>query len=251
MAGFQINSALLARRNSQPQRSYLWRLELPDITLANSDSNFPIDRATFFSNYSIDVPPAGDINNRIRSVSTPFFQTDTDKEIVGSSSWNYAKKFEVGAINVDVLEYEDGNTLNYLKAWTALQTKPDAPKRGPDVGAGPQVGTTNPPAYYKFPVRFIRINTIKMDTYVDTYEGCFISSISELSNDYENSGLVAYSISLTVDNIKDRAYYQDTSDADTLTMLKQKVDIQQKFGYNLTADSLRALIPGVAGQLGI
>lgn len=251
--GFNIVSALAKRAEgiSSPQRTYLWRLELPDLTQITRSLDITVDRQAFFSNYNIRVPDVNDINNRIKTVSTPYFQTDTDKETIGATSWNYAKTYTIGNIDVELLEYEDGATINYLKCWAALQTMPDLPNIGPDANSqSPNLNTVNPPVYYKFPVRFIRINTLKMDTYVDIYKGCFVGSIGDLSNDYENSGLVSVSVNLMVDFMDSRRYYGDTSDTNTATLLKQSVNIPTQFGA-LTTDQIRNLVPSVAAQIGI
>lgn len=169
---FELEAQINKRSLRSPLKSYLWRVELPYLT--NGESN----------NF--------EISSRITSISIPFHQIETAKAKFGNGVWNYAQSVEVGQITLDVMEYDDGATLQYFQDWKSLMM---------EKGEGGSY-VFNPPHEYKNSVLFYRLDTMKDDVILIEYTGFFVSGIAESANDYESNTPVRYSITLVGDDIQ-------------------------------------------------
>lgn len=170
----QLRASINKKRYQAPLKSYLWRVELPS-------------NVTGFTTFS----QLQDISTRVVTFNSPFTSIETDKEITGNSFWYFAKSSDIGSITLEVIEYEDGLSFQYFKAWQNMVT-PKVPNAS---------NLFNPPSYYKGDIRFIRMNSYKKDIWVDTYKGYFPTAISDLANDYETNGIVRFSVTLTGDDV--------------------------------------------------
>lgn len=209
MSNSTIKDALARKNEQSPQYDYMWRVELPSLAA-------PIDTSLdFMDRVDTDTPPRGnlakiasgvgefasnlsgiatgvttpmaDINHRVATFDTPYFQMDTKKITDRNSYWYSASNNDIGAINITMDEFEDGATYRYLNDWKNLIVNAD--------------GTYNPPAAYKRTVKFIRMSATNLDLHVHFYEGYFISELSNIQNSYEGNGVLQYTATLTGDNI--------------------------------------------------
>lgn len=242
-----LNPALNRRMNANWQRSYLWRIELPNLTAAT----FPalggfIDRQAFFDRLNVTVPVSTVIDNAVKSISVPFIQIETDKEAIGNTYWYYGKKHDISTITLEFNEYTDGSVYNYFKAWTMLCTEPQTADRGQNAG-NVIAGTSNPPIFYKLDIRVYRLLPEKFEFYVDTYSGFFVNSIADVSSDYDNSGLMSYSITLTGDEILQRQPLL----LDAATIKKIDTDIVKSgvvSSRQLSADALSLILSNLGSS---
>jgi len=256
MGGFNLKQAIASRQLNAPQRNYLWRVLLPDIT---QDSAWVTSRNQFFKdiNYNpysatsiLSSPTALAISNRVKSISVPFVTLNTDKQQVGMSYWYYGKKNDIGNIQMDILEYEDASTFQYLTGWQMMSTVPAKCDNGTITGFQ-RKDTVNPPMFYKFPIYVFRLDTKKLDLYMDTYADYFLTGISEVSSDYQNSDILSYSVSFTGDSFEPRHF---TSDASTVKgvendILQQVLQIQPKF-TGISVGDLETLVPQLFQEIG-
>ncbi len=204
----------IARKNEQsPQYDYMWRVELPSLdppvgaslggifdnldTASRSNMSGNLGKIAsgvgeFVQGLSGLVngatTPMADLNHRVATFDTPFFQMDTKKITDRNSFWYAASNNDIGGINLTMDEFEDGATYRYLDAWKNLIINPD--------------GTYNPPAAYKRTIKFIRMSATNLDLHIHYYEGYFISELSNIQNNYESNGVLQYSATLTGDNIR-------------------------------------------------
>jgi hypothetical protein len=164
----RLKDALARRNTDDPLRSYLWRVELD-----------------MMHDFSLDE--VFEISSRVLSITTPYHAFGVEKAKHGNGFWYFANTVDLGQITLEVMEYGDGLTFEYFDMWRRLISNPD--------------GTFNPPVRYKKNLKFYRLDTMKQDVSLDTYTGYFVSSISEIANDYEANGVVKYSITLTGDEV--------------------------------------------------
>ena len=159
--------AMGRKRDQSPQYDFLWRVELPDIG---------------------GVSPM-DINHRIETFDSPFFELETTKVTAKTSFWYSASNNDIGEINMTVHDMEDGATLEYFLKWYKLIVNDD--------------GTYNPPVNYKKPIKFHRLNALNQETlHSYTYLEYFVTAIQTLSNTYESNDFTKYNITLAGDSIK-------------------------------------------------
>ncbi len=258
MTNFRLDQAIAARRLGAPQRSYLWRVLLPDI---QQDNLFVTSRSGFFQdiNYEpyqtatgLTAPSVLAISNRVKSISVPFVALETDKQTVGSSYWYYGKKNDIGSIQMEILEYEDGATFQYLTGWQLMSTIPATADNGPSASAGNRLSNTvNPPMFYKFPIYVFRLDTKKLDLYMDTYDGFFLTGIAEVSSDYDNSAFLTYSASFTGDSFEARQFTSDFGvvEAVEADIMQQVLKIQPTF-TGISVGDLENLVPQLFQEIG-
>lgn len=245
-SNFDLGKALKQRQTSEYQRTYLWRLMLPNLNKNIPDAfGQTVDRIGFFSSNNLFVPDNTLIENRIRSVNMPFLSIGTDKERVGNMYYYYGTKKDISTITLDVYEGTDGATFQYFDAWAKLATAPRQATRGPHNGTTIN-HTSNPPVYYKFDVYMVRLDTSKLDLYVDTYNGFFLNDIANVSSDYDTSGFMSYTITLTGDTMTTRTYSSSQTDIvnKNVDILNQTLNVQRKFGQ-LTPQEIQNLIPSI------
>lgn len=179
-----IGRALSKKKQQSPQYDYMWRVELPNLDVAipgNFIGNFMESIGLF------GTPSPEDINHRVTSFDSPFFQLDTKKVTNRNTFWYTASNNDIGSITFNIHEMEDGKTLQYLVGWQNLIINED--------------GTYNPPAFYKKPVRFYRLSATTLDLHEYVYEGFFISEIATMNNTYDGNEVTTYNVTLTGDNI--------------------------------------------------
>lgn len=187
------------RRLANPVRSYLWKLLLPELP----NTHFGI-------NYLL--------SSRIDSVTVPFMSFATEKAPDKNSYWYFAEHNDTGTITIEIFEDEDGQTLKYFTDWMGLIVNED--------------GTYNPPVLFKKNLKFYRMNVKKNDIMVSTYHNYFVSSISELSNSYDDNAYVKYSVILTGDSVTHEVLDDIEIDKSQIKAL----DIEKSFKQNLIYD---------------
>lgn len=223
-----IKAALSKKKQQSPQYDYLWRVEMP--LLEASPVSF-MDEIGIGGGVT-----AEDINHRITSFDTPFFQLDTKKVTNKNSFWYTASNNDIGSISFTIHEMEDGKTLQYLTDWQNLIINED--------------GTYNPPAFYKKPVRFYRLSATTLDLHEYIYEGFFITEIATMNNTYDSNDVTAYSVTLTGDTIDYN--FMDGGEVRSKVMAKELeiigkswVDDKVRLSGNGVSDALRK-----AGSIG-
>jgi len=189
---YNIADVMSQKRNDSPMRSYLWRVLLPDLTvgLQNNGVTYGDGVSNAKDLFSGSNRINHDLSTRIVNMSIPFSTVETDKGIKGNSFWYYAKSNDIGSINFEMHEYEDGLTLQYIQAWQNLMFNSD--------------GTYNAPSVYKKDIIFYRLSSNKEDVVIHTYNDYFVSGVADINNDYEGNDIVRYAISLTGDSVEHR-----------------------------------------------
>jgi hypothetical protein len=189
---FDTERLLRLRRNEPPQKSYMWRVELPDLSDRSRLSGVSYDPNSFRLAdrlRALNVMQQQMLSQRVTSISIPFSTVETDKAISENSYWYYAKQNDIGQIEFEMQEFEDGYTLQWLTAWQQLMIRSEH-------------GTYNPPVVYKKDLKFYRLSANKKDIHMHVYKGYFISGIADMSNDYEANDIVRYSVQLTGDSVE-------------------------------------------------
>lgn len=201
MTSRTIKDALARKKTQSPQYDYLWRVELPDLTVPSSESIISTD--TFGSsflgsiaNVALDmlvdkIDTAGgmqELNHRVTSIDTPYFQMDTKKITDRNTFWYSASNNDIGSINMTIDEMEDGATYNYLNAWKNMIIRDN--------------GTYNPPAMYKRNIKFIRLSATHLDLHVFNYVGYFLNEIQNIQNNYEGNDITQYNCVFTGDGVE-------------------------------------------------
>ena len=159
--------AMGKKREQSPQYDFLWKVELPEVS---------------------NVSPE-DINHRIETFDSPFFELETTKVTAKNSFWYSASNNDVGQISMTVHDMEDGATLQYFLEWYKLIVNND--------------GTYNPPATYKKPIKFHRLSARYQEIlHTYTYLQFFVTDIQTLSNTYESNDFTKFNVTLTGDSVK-------------------------------------------------
>ena len=187
---FDFNELFTRQKIEAPVRSYLWRVDLPDLSnnfFQNDISFDPAAQDRVLDLYQRAPDVHRIVSSRITNIAIPFMSMETEKAVTGNSYWYYAKHNDIGGIAFDVMEFEDGLTTLYFEAWKSLIINPN--------------GTYNVPYIYKHSIPFYRLNGMKQEIIVHDYQGYFVSGIADSSNDYEANDIVKYSISLTGDSV--------------------------------------------------
>ena len=219
---FDLVSAIENRRMATPQKSYLWRVGLPDLRMVPPSIN-NIKNSTDVSllrKQLSTLPPCVSIEPRITAIQAPFTTFEIQTETFQNSSWSFVGKNNTGQISMTIQEYEDGQTYEYLHGWMRMIKKQDD-------------GTYFPPAFYKRDIHVYRLDTTKQTITDDTYIGFFLSGINEISNEYDTSGIVGYNITMAGDSMThklvDRSYVGGLP-IDEQQILKQRIINPVQFG---------------------
>lgn len=194
---FDINKAIVSQQMARPQKDYLWRVELPDVSLPSgeslgglSDPSLLAGTSSLFGQESFfDMET---LNYRVISAQVPFFEISTDNQSHQNSFWYYATTNDIGSITLEIEEHEDGQTYQYLNQWRSLIQNNN--------------GTYNPPVMYKREIKYFKIANVKLDVSVHKYKGYFISNVSDLGNTYDSNGIMRYSVTLTGDDMDYRRF---------------------------------------------
>lgn len=217
---FDLKQAIEQRRNSVPQKSYLWRVGLPQLNAIPVSTYITGNDSNTLSKIVAALPSASLIESRITSLQAPFSTFDAQKETFQNSYWYYAGKNDIGQINMTIHEYEDGQTYAFLNGWLSLM------KRAKD-------GVYYPPILYKRDISVYRLDTTKRAITEDKYKGFFLSGISEVSSDYGTSDIMAYNVSFAGDGVQhtliDQSYVSGLPD-DEKKILAQKLQVTKQFG---------------------
>jgi len=186
MANESLKDLQARRASSKPARSYLWRVVLPDLRITNALVPVHADAVAALQELASDQHM--NVSARINTMTTPYRTFESQQAMDKNGVWNYAGKHNTPEITIEVFEEEDGSTLHYFDTWMKLIRNVSD-------------DTYNPPAIYKNPIVFIRMDTQRQDFEVTIYEGYFIQTINEVSNEYEGNDLVRYQVNLVGDNI--------------------------------------------------
>lgn len=191
MAKYNIKETMNKFKTEPPMKSFLWRVELPDLSKGNRGGGYILSNDAFSAVedlYEVDPYIHLEMSKRITNISIPFVSIETDKAIIGNSYWYYGKQNDIGSISFEINEYEDGLSHRFMDTWKALMINPN--------------GTYNPPVRYKRDIKFFRLNSTKSDIIVHTYKGYFVSAIADVANDYESNDIVKFAINLTGDSVE-------------------------------------------------
>lgn len=206
---FKMMDAMSRVASAQPQRSYLWRVVLPDISGAFDTEPASLNKPDY------EVPHHSDIDTRIYAATFPFPNITADRAKLGNRYWHWADKSDIGNLQLSVYEYEDEATFRYFDAWSRLIMAP---------------GNTNfPPAVYKRDIEVYRLNTVKLDIMKYVYKGFFFTGFGDQSNDYDTSGITSYEITLAGDSVVRESINWDTLPNVEKQLLAQKLLLQREF----------------------
>lgn len=224
---YDLKSVLQKKSQANPMKSYLWFVVLPtlDITdpsLVVGDGINSVEDAVKFSN--------GEISTRVSQITNPMPTFETQKAHNFNSYWYRASRNDIGNIQLEVEEYEDGLTHQYFEAWMKMMVNTN--------------GTYNPPAAYKKNIHLVRLSASKRDLQIFKYKGCFISDVADVSNDYETSNIVKYTYNMTLDELdvetKNVAKFKESPD--DLQILKNAlVDSARDVATNVSDSIATAL----------
>ena len=195
MGKYSIKDNMNILKTTPPMKSFLWRVELPDLTTGNRTGGYLLSNEAFNQVedlYEVDSYIHLSLSKRINNISIPFVSVEADKGIIGNSYWYYGKQNDIGSINLEILEFEDGLSYRFMDTWKALMINPN--------------GTYNPPVRYKRDLKFYRLSANKDDIIVHTYHGYFVNAIADVNNDYEGNEIIKYAISLTGDSVSTEVY---------------------------------------------
>ena len=186
MSSYSYEKSFDIRRKIEPARTYLWRVELPDLSIMNTGYvSESMNKAKDL--YDGLIPPFDmeKFNTKITEVNTPYWTIDSDKVIDGASFWYTARHNDISNVSIVIDEDQYGNTLDYFDIWKALMVNDN--------------GTYNPPAFWKKTIKVYRLNLLKLDFQVLEYNGYFPTELSNINNGYESDGALQYSVSFTGD----------------------------------------------------
>lgn len=181
--------SLTRRRNSEPARSYLWAVELPNLAVAPASGGKSKSLRAAESDASNAIEPVNLqlLNSLVTSFNAPIFSFETDKVTDGNTFWYRATHNDISNISMTIEEQQDGIVWKYLNSWKNLITHSN--------------GGYNPPSYYKRDIVFYRLDMSKRTFQTFTYSNYFISEVSDVSNDYNSDEAVTYTVSFTGDSL--------------------------------------------------
>ena len=182
--GSTVGDALARKKQQSPQYDFLWRVELPDLTMTDGSGWFD----NVIAGVMGETTAPDEINHRIETFETPFFQLETKKVTNKNSYWYTASNNDLGTISLSIHDMEDGASLKYFIDWYNLIANDD--------------GTYNPPATYKKTIKFYRLSATQLDLHVYTYKGFFVNEIQTLDNTYDSNDLTTYNVTLTGDTVE-------------------------------------------------
>lgn len=210
-----IEDALQRKQAVAPQLEYMWRVQLPDISdgmetrgfgeklkdgvkeklsgvwgAIKTATNLPASIVSVFASAILDddVAPQEEINHRVTSFDLPFPSFEARKVVSHGAGWKAAAGKEISTVTMKMMEYEDGATLKYLTEWIRR--------------VNPETGFHSVPAFYKKPIKLVRMSTSGLDLHVSTCVGCFPLEISTVSHSYDANGVITYSVTLAVDDVE-------------------------------------------------
>lgn len=184
-----FEKSLVRRRNSEPARSYLWAVELPNLGIApaNGKKSKSFQAAENDRRNAIEPVNLQLLNTLVTSFNAPLFSFETDKVTDGNTFWYRATHNDISNISITIEEQQDGIVWKYLNSWKNLI-----------IHSG---GGYNPPSYYKRDIVFYRLDMSKRVFQTFTYSNYFISEVSDVSNDYNSDEAVSYTVSFTGDSL--------------------------------------------------
>lgn len=207
------------RKSENPQRTYLWSVGLPQINTPPA-STTASGLFNILTKKTAAAPSANDVVGLIKSVSASYAQFQVGKQAFQNSSWNYAQTNNTDNLTLSFDEDQNGTVFNYFQTWQQCIVNSED-------------GTYYPPIAYKKPVGFMLLDTFRNVLSLDIYEGCFPTSIGNLSLDYETSGIVSYNVVLSVDGVYSRTSYvaqtSATAEQYTSEILSATIAQQPKF----------------------
>lgn len=186
MANNFLKNLIEKREQLNPVKNYMWYCMLPDLHVY--DPYYPLHNDVEIYLNQIDYEIQDTVSSRFATITSPFRNFDTEQTFYGNSVWKYAKTNNIPDITLELLDGEDGLTFQYFNTWMhLLRNESD--------------DTYNPPHVYKRNIKFYRINDAQEDIELIIYQGCFVSTINEITNDYESNELLKYQITLQSDNM--------------------------------------------------
>lgn len=217
----------------QPQRSYLWRVLLPNLITDSTASILPFQR---------QIPDRDILVHRIQSISLPYPRIQTNKNTFGNSYWYSAANNDIGTISMEIEEDETGKTFAYLAAWQSLIMN-DNPR-----------GTYNPPAYYKKDIDIYRLSVAHEEIIHDVYKDCFITGIADVSSDYSTSSILKYQVTFSTDEVIRKDIYNYGDYEFKINQASQNILVNQKLKINrelsgLDSEDVSGIIQDAFGEI--
>lgn len=162
-------------RKAKPQKSYLWVVELPDLKIPNKDEH-------------------REVSLRIISATIPFNSFENNKIPFGNSYQYTTRSVDIGALTLELLEMEDGKTVEYFLNWQQLMS----PSVDPTKYKRQSVFAV--PSKYKRQIVLYRMNEEKNNVIRFIYTGCFPLKISDSNNGYDTNDVVKHTVTFSVDS---------------------------------------------------
>jgi hypothetical protein len=242
---FDLNAAIEQRRNSVPQKSYLWRVALPSLNQISITTNQSTAETKHYLRRQVDadnlnsllrkLPNSDIIDPRIVNIEVPFVSFEVQKENHQNSYWYYAGKNDIGSIQMTIHEHEDGQTFEYLSGWLRMMKRDISGYTTTDPAGLNALsnGVYYPPVFYKRDIYVYRLDTTKQTITQDRYKDYFISSIGELSSDYSSTDIMGYNVTFSGDSVEHTlidSVYVNGLPPDEQQILAQKIKISPSFG---------------------
>lgn len=256
----RAEGAISTRLEQSPMFNYNWYVSLPSLMP-------PPQAACPFPNTGADIdgtplalrdevimlltPDLHKLNIRVTSVEVPVISYEPMKNTIGSRTFYTAGRGDMGTITMTIDEMEDGFTLRYLMAWMDIIGNEKAVVNAMDAGdsysvAMGKVGYHNAPACYKRSIIVGKTASSGLDTHMSELKGCFPISIGNISHNYEDAGITAYSVTFAIDDVI-HEFYSEAEVKDLtnrmqsgITGKKNKAGLYEQYGSSL--DTAKKLV---------
>lgn len=177
-----LNNVWLTKE--KPQKAYLWIVHLPDITFQNNFNE--------------------EISARILGATIPFNSFESNKIPFGNSYQYTTRSVDIGNLTLELLELEDGKTVDYFIKWQTLITpevviRVDNPRPNVPQRKKPQ-NTFSVPGKYKKEIILFRMDDDKKNVVKFTYKGCFPLKIGDSNHTYDTNDVIKHTITFSVDS---------------------------------------------------
>lgn len=215
-----ISDSLSRKNAGRPLKSYMWSVKLPDLVYEDrrgQDVSTAMRRARrnhLSSNIGSSFINLRDINHRVHSISMPFETFGTRDVPEGNHRWVSIDRKELTEFTMEIHEYEDMQTLKYLHQWMNRIQNQD--------------GTYNPPAFFKKDIQVYRLSDANlMEVSLHKYHDCTLTSINDVTADYESSEIARYNVNFSVDNVSHTVFnIEEQISHSERQLLKNRIDFE-------------------------
>ena len=201
----RINGVSKEASVDSPHLNNYWRLELPELGSSTASIDHP-DYSSALSDAALI--PSQEISERVVSASISFPSFMFEKGSEGNGYWQFPKHHEYSNLIVELVEHNDGLSMEYLQVWMRQMMTKDK--------------TYFPPVAYKRTIKFHLMTHTLSDLITYEYTGCAIQNIADHPANYEGGDFTKYSVSFVVDGLNvTRTPVEDVS-SDIVALMTSK-----------------------------